>query len=177
MTLRARLRVAALAALLVLSACTDGGDRRTANAADAPVETDTRATPGPDQVLERFMDARIARRDDVVLELMAPWLRNSLKRGFPDVPTFQVSNPCWYRYAILSFTRSGQTTAWGRVRVYEHWWPGDVAGGPPRSWEQEVGLVETTTGWRVDELTARLTEREEPQEPHGRNRSACSETA
>ena len=172
-----RVALASVLAVIALTACTGGGDERTAERAEASAQASREAGMGPRNVLERFMEARIERRDDVARGLMAPWLRASIDRGLVKAPTVQVSNPCWYRYEVASFTRWSRTTAGARVRVYEHWWPGDVAGGPPRSWEQQVGLVEMPAGWEVDELGPRRNEREEPGEPHGRNRSACRETA
>jgi hypothetical protein len=98
-----------------------------------------------------------------------------------DGVLFQVSNPCWYRYEVVSLVR---WTAWAAgqpppgavdalVRVYTQWWHGATAVGPPESVLQALRLVETPAGWRVARL--RLQEyRDEPAEPHGPTTSACT---
>ncbi|MGH2352212.1 MAG: hypothetical protein ACRDJN_11435, partial [Chloroflexota bacterium] len=65
-------------------------------------------------------------------------------------------------------------TVAARVRIYQHFWPGDVGGGPPTSVTQDVGLVQTAEGWRVGRLGSRQNERLEPDEPHGPTTSACN---
>jgi hypothetical protein len=92
-----------------------------------------------------------------------------------DVPLLQVSNPCWYRYQILDLPQT-TTQAQARVRVYEHFWSGDNGGGLPKSWEQEIGLLNSNSGWRVDQLSAEKNVRTEPDEPHGPTLSACNAT-
>ncbi len=125
--------------------------------------------------LERFMQARIDRDEPGVLDLLTEQLQAKVMRGLPvDVPLTQVSNPCWYRYLVLTFNEASAAQAQARVRVYEHQWPGDNAGSLPRSWEQKIGLTETTAGWRVDELGEAENEHQEPNEPHGPTLSACT---
>ncbi|OGO04178.1 MAG: hypothetical protein A2Y60_05855 [Chloroflexi bacterium RBG_13_54_9] len=87
---------------------------------------------------------------------------------------FQVSNPCWYRYELLTFEQPTPNNAAARVRIYQHWWPGDNAGGPPWSLEQDIVLVATATGWRIDQLGPWENRRDEPNEPHGPTTSACN---
>ena len=60
------------------------------------------------------------------------------------------------------------------MRIYTHWWGGDVMAGPPRSWEQQIGLVRMAGDWRVNRLGAAIGEREEPNEVHGPRVSACN---
>lgn len=83
------------------------------------------------------------------------------------------SNPCWYRYEVVSFRQTSPAAASVVVRIYEHQWGGDVAGGPPRSWEQDIGLADTPQGWKVDVLGPRRNQQEEATEPHGPTTSAC----
>ena len=128
--------------------------------------------------LNLFMRARIDGDEPGELNLLTDRLRSQVMTGLPvDVPLTQVSNPCWYRFQILSFSQPSATQAQARVRVYEHQWPGDSAGSIPRSWEQVIGLVETGSGWRVDQLGGSENEREEPGEPHGPTLSACTARA
>lgn len=47
-------------------------------------------------------------------------------------------------------------------------------GGPLRSWEQEVILVEEGDSWKVDRLSEPQNEREEPNEPHRHALLACN---
>ncbi len=125
--------------------------------------------------LERFMQARIDRNEPGVLDLLTEQLQAKVMRGLPvDVPLTQVSNPCWYRYLVLTLNQTSAAQAQARVRIYEHQWPGDNAGSLPRSWEQEIGLTETTAGWRVDALGEAENEHQEPNEPHGPTLSACT---
>ncbi len=109
--------------------------------------------------------------------LLSDGLRKALETGQLDanrVDLFQVSDPCWYRYEVLSFRQPIAATAEVRVRVYQHFWGGDIVAGPPRSWEQELSLVEMPTGWRVDRVSEPRNNREEDNEPHGLTASACS---
>jgi hypothetical protein len=119
------------------------------------------------------MQARLDRQDEVVLGLLTDALRSTISTGSTSVPVFQVSNPCWYRYEVLEFDRPTSTTALARVRIYEHFWAGDSAGGPPSSWEQELELIQTAAGWRIDRLGPLQKRRIELKEPHGPNTSAC----
>jgi hypothetical protein len=124
--------------------------------------------------LDSFMQARISRDDQAVSNLLTDKLRSEITAGSIQVPFTQVSNPCWYRYLVLQFDQTSATHAQARVRVYQHFWGGDNAGGLPRSWEQEIVLVETNAGWRVDQLGAAENDRQEPEEPHGPTLSACT---
>lgn len=128
----------------------------------------------PGDALDRFMQARLARDDQQMLALLTSDLREKLRSGAVAVPLGQVSNPCWYRYELLSLDQPAPDSAQARVRVYEHFWPGDVAGGIPQSWEQTVHLAGLPfPGWLVDELGAEEGRRPEPNEPHGPTLSAC----
>ena len=142
-----------------------------------PTQTPT-TTPIPSgeaqTTLENFMLARIYRDYQVVRELLSDALRQAVLAGSINVPVFQVSNPCWYRYDVVTFRQQTSTTAAARVRVYQHFWGGDNAGGPPNSWKQEMELVESSAGWRVDKLGPLQNQREEPKEPHGPTTSACN---
>lgn len=124
------------------------------------------------EVLARFLDARLQRQDARVLELLSDELRTRLDAH--AVRLTQVSNPCWYRAEVLAFGQATPTTATATIRIYEHQWGGDVAGGLPRSWEQDVRLVQAAAGWRVGQLGVVRSEREEPGEPHGPTTSACT---
>lgn len=109
-----------------------------------------------------------------MLNLLTDRLRDQAVSGLPaDMSFMQVSNPCWYRYLILKLDEKSGTVAQARVRVYEHFWAGDNGGSLPKSWEQEVGMVETSTGWRVDLLGPSDNAHSEPGEPHGPTLSAC----
>ncbi len=127
--------------------------------------------------LDRFMAARIQRQEMEVLALLSDGLREALETGqvkANEIDLLQVSNPCWYRYEIEQFNQTTSTTAEAQVRIYEHVWGGDIAGGPPRSWEQDVSLVETPAGWRIDRVSEPRDNREELGEPHGLTISACN---
>jgi hypothetical protein len=125
--------------------------------------------------LARFMDARIARRELDVLAMLTEEARAAAagRRG-SELALMQVSNPCWYRYAVEAFDRPAPGAAEARVRVYEHQWMGDVGGTLPRSWEQRIGLAQTAAGWRVARLGPPANRREEPKEVHGPTTSACN---
>lgn len=156
----------------------------TQGTAAAPV-TAVMATPTPSpnptpasaarSVLDRFLQARIAKDEKGVASVLSDRLLTYLYAGMlTNVPLMQVSNPCWYRYQVVSFSEAAETKAEARVRVYEHQWPGDSAGSLPHSWEQQIGLVETSDVWRVDQLGEAVNRREEPAEPHGPTLSACT---
>jgi hypothetical protein len=127
-------------------------------------------------VLIRFKAARIQRDDQTFTDLMTPALRHALEAGsLGDVPTYEVSNPCWYRYAFLAPRQVSDSEVVEDVRIYQHYWPGDVGGGPPQSFQQEVRLRRTTEGrWLVDGLGPAIDTRAEPAEPHGPHTSACA---
>jgi hypothetical protein len=142
--------------------------------ASAATRTHAPAVADAQAVLRRFMQARIDRDDDTVVGLMSSELRRAVLAGKVDAPTFQLSNPCWYRYDLLQLEHVDDRTVSERVRVYEHYWPGDVGGGPPGSWEQSVGLVNAGGSWHVDRLGPEQDTRREPTEPHGPHKSACN---
>jgi hypothetical protein len=145
-----------------------------------PFPSSPKPTPPPasfqdaNTVLERFMSARLAGQDAVVFELLSTRLRDQVMNPPIDVPFLQASNLCWYRYLILQLEQTSPTEVHGRVRVYEHDWAGDVAGGLPQSWEQAIGLVATNAGWRVDELGPEANRAVALFEPHGLTVSACT---
>jgi hypothetical protein len=128
----------------------------------------------PREILDRLMQARIDGQDRLVLDLLTDDLAARLYNRSDDVWLYQASNPCWYRYLVVQFEQTTPTQAHGRVRVYMHDWAGDVAGGPPQSWEQTIGLVERDVGWRVDQMEPFENRRAEPSEPHGPTLSACT---
>ncbi|MGH2457770.1 MAG: hypothetical protein ACRDIY_02755 [Chloroflexota bacterium] len=129
--------------------------------------------------LMRFMDARIARDERTVRSMLAGALLP--RANIDDGVLYQVSNPCWYRYAVLSLVEwtsatPGQPpprTVDGRVRLYAHFWSGDNGGGLPFSFTEAVRLIATPAGWRVSQLQ-REAWQEEPGEPHGPTTSACN---
>ena len=135
---------------------------------------ETRAEGEAGSVLVRFMAARINRDDETFVALMTPDLRHAVEAAELDVPTWQVSNPCWYRYEILPPEATTGATVTERVRIFEHWWPGDVGGSPPKSFEQQVRLRKVGDEWLVDALGPAVDERVEEHEPHGPNTSACN---
>jgi hypothetical protein len=135
---------------------------------------EVRAAGEAGSVLIRFMAARVNRDNNTFVGLMTPELRRAVEGGRLDVPTWQVSNPCWYRYALLPPVEVTPETVTEPVRVYEHWWPGDVGGSPPQSFEQTVRLRAIDGRWLVDELGPATDERLEPGEPHGPHISACN---
>ena len=132
------------------------------------------ALEGAQAVLRRFMQARIDRDDDTVLGLMTHELRRDVLAGRVDAPTFQVSNPCWYRYELLQPEQASDSAVAERVRIYEHAWAGDVAGGLPKSFEQAIRLAKSAGSWRVDRLGPEQADRTEANEPHGPHTSACN---
>jgi len=138
--------------------------------AQTPVAPDIR------QALQRFMVARLQRQDQAVLGFLTRGLRVLLDSGQLQVPVLQVSNPCWYRYELVSLQQPTSTTAAALVRIYQHFWGGDAAGGPPSSWEQAIDWVETGAGWRVDQLGPQTNERAQPGKPrYGSAHSACAQ--
>ena len=104
---------------------------------------------------------------------MTPSLQANLDTVEGQVPVFQLSNPCWYRYTILDLVPANGTAANARVQIYEHYWSGDSGGGPPDSFEQMITLNNTAAGWRVDTLGKLENQQPQPNEPHGANLSAC----
>jgi hypothetical protein len=131
------------------------------------------------EALARFMDARIDRKQLVVLGMLADGFQTSPPGNRAELT--QVSNPCWHRYEVISLIRwtaraAGQPAPGSvdaLVRVYAHTWSGDNGGLLPFSFAQSVRLVETPGGWRVNRL--QLAEyRDEPGEPHGPTTSACN---
>jgi hypothetical protein len=123
-------------------------------------------------VLIRFMAARIQRDDQTFTDLMTPALRRAVETGSLDVPTWQVSNPCWYRYTLLPPRQLTDSKVVEDVRIYQHWWP--VAGGPPHSFRQEVRMLKDDGRWLVDGLGPAIDTKTEPAEPHGPHTSACA---
>lgn len=91
-------------------------------------------------ILTRFMDARIGRRDAVRLSLMTERLRGAPPASVGS--TGQISNPCWYRYAVVAYDARSAGISTATVRIYQQFWPGDVIAGPPDSWLQVVRLVQ-----------------------------------
>ncbi len=124
--------------------------------------------------LERFMQARVSGDESAVLDLLSNRLRNRVVNEPIQVPLLQASNPCWYRHLILQVEETDPTNARARVRVFQHDWAGDIAGGLPQSWEQSIALIRTDARWRVDELGPETNRTVAPLEPHGLNVSACS---
>lgn len=124
---------------------------------------------------QQFMEARIRRQDELAFELLTDTLRAYYMSAVGSrVPVTQVSNPCWYRYEIVTAVGSPAISHIS-VRVYQHFWAGDAAGGPPRSWGQDLVLIKVADQWRVDYLSPPQLEREEPAEPRaGTQRSACN---
>lgn len=131
---------------------------------------------GPRETLDQFMQARVNRQDQLILDLLTYELAARTYDGSSDLNLYQVSNPCWYRYLVLQFEQTAATLARARVRVYEHQWGGDIMGTLPQSWEQTIGLVETSFGWRVDQMGPPENRRAEPSEPHGPTLSECNAT-
>lgn len=129
------------------------------------------------QALGHFLDAMLARNGPATLT----WVTDALRARAPDGFT-GVSNPCDYRYAVLALVEwttatPGQPppgTPQATVEIYSHFWPGDQAGGLPRSNLQQLTLEDTPNGWRVSDLSPILRSREEPGEPHGPHLSACN---
>ncbi len=132
-----------------------------------------RVTADERDTLAQFMDARISRQDRVWLDLLTQDLLAAVTTGAVAVPTGQISNPCWYRYEVLAFAQPTPDTVAALVRIFEHFWPGDVGGGLPSSFAQEVGLLRATGEWKVSHLGPAQDERAEPSEPHGPTTSAC----
>jgi hypothetical protein len=127
------------------------------------------ALDGARSVLTRIMDAVIARDADAARALATEELRAQSPGAFVGV-----SNPCTYRYEVLAFTPTAPGIVAARVRIYQHFWPGDVGGGPPSSFQQDVGLIQTAAGWRVSRLGPQQNARQEPNESHGPTTSACN---
>lgn len=173
--MKALLISTALLAALTIAACSGGADSTTSLAAKSPTATAI-IFAKPEDALKGFMLARLQRQDQVVLGWLTEKLRRTVATGQArNIPVMQVSNPCWYRYELEVLDLPTPTSALARVRVYQHFWGGDAAGGPPRSWEQEVHLVKTGTAWRVDQLGAAENELEERGEPvYGQSQSACN---
>jgi hypothetical protein len=119
-------------------------------------------------VLARWMDARLARVGPATLAWVTDRLRAKAPHGFTGF-----SNPCLYRYDVEAFEQDRPAAVFARVRLYTHVWPGDVAGGPPNSATEEIRLVRTGAGWRVDDARLATAWRAEPNEPHGPHLSAC----
>lgn len=133
-----------------------------------------RGAAEPKEALERFMEARLAGDEQLALGLLARDLARDLREGSVQILLTALSNPCWYRYEIDSLARPSGVRAVGRVRVFEHWWPGDSAGEIPHSWAQEIGLEENAfSGWLVTTVGEPHDRRPEAGEPHGPNISAC----
>lgn len=135
----------------------------------------------PRTLLDRFMDARLHRQELLADALLTDRLRDELRTATPTaggVALFraltQVSNPCWYRYEVLAFVEPTPDAADAEVRVYQHFWQGDIAGGLPTSWEQAITLQRTPGGWRVAAVSDQQDRRLEPGEPHGPHTSACT---
>lgn len=126
------------------------------------------------ETLERFMRARIERQDTIVLNLLTPELRANMDTVLAQVPLLQVSNPCWYRFEILQFEEPTPAQALAQIRMYEHFWAGDSAGGLPSSWTQTIDLQQVNSEWRVSALGKLENQQSEPNEPHGQTLSACN---
>lgn len=128
------------------------------------------------KALVAFLDAVLARNGPTTLAWVTDDLRSQAPYGFTGQ-----SNPCLYRYAVLSLVEWTTATpdqpspgaVEATVRIYTHFWPGDQAGGLPRSYMQLLTLVDTSAGWRVSALSQIFRTREEPNEPHGPHLSAC----
>lgn len=146
-------------------------DKAGRRVATIPLRGPVRALGEAGSVLVDFMTARINRDNTTMESLMTDQLRASL--GQLQVPTYQLSNPCWYRYELLPPSSQSARAIEEKVRIFEHWWPGDVGGGPPQSFVQTVGLTNTDGAWRVDQLGPAEDVREELNEPHGPTKSAC----
>jgi hypothetical protein len=130
------------------------------------------ARKAPDAVratLTRFLDAIVARDAEAARALATDELRAQSPGALVGV-----SNPCAYRYAVVALTPARPDAMAARVRIYQHYWPGDVGGGLPTSFEQDVGVVQTAAGWRVGRLGPEQNTRAEPGEPHGPTTSACT---
>jgi hypothetical protein len=137
--------------------------------AQPATQSTTQALDEARSVLTRFMDALVARDAAAASALATEGLRAQAAGVLAGV-----SNPCSYRYEVLAFAPTAQDTVAARVRIYQHFWPGDVGGGPPASVQRDVGLTQTAAGWRVSRLGPEQNARAEPSEPHGPTTSACN---
>lgn len=126
------------------------------------------------ETLERFMRARVKGEDETVMNLLTPELRANANTVLAQVPLLQVSNPCWYRFEILQFEEPTLSQANAQIRMSEHSWAGDSAGGPPSSWTQTVDLQQVDSEWGVSALGKLENQQSEPNEPHGQTLSACN---
>jgi hypothetical protein len=118
------------------------------------------------------MGARLARHDSEVLAALTDELRGRLDAN--ATRPLHTGNPCWYRWTLQSITTHTPTQVSAVVRVYQHQWASDAAGGPPHSWYQEVGLARTNGTWRIERLGSVTNERPETADPHGPMQSACA---
>src|SRR5919108_2675347 len=122
----------------------------------APSEVAQPAPPNARAVLTQFLDALIERNAAAALALVTDELRAQSPNAFVGA-----SNPCSYRYEVLAFEPASATAVVARSRIYQHLWGGDNAGGLPSSFVQEVSLVQTAAGWRVNRLGSPQNTREE----------------
>lgn len=139
------------------------------------------AVETPRSYLDRFMQARLRRNELLIDAMLSDRLRILLRTRPPAAGSvgqftalYQVSNPCWYRYELLSLAQPAADEADARVRVYQHFWQGDIAGGPPTSWQQAIVLRRIAGGWQVDVVGPQADAVPELSEPHGLHTSACS---
>jgi hypothetical protein len=130
----------------------------------------TGSDDGAEEALRVFMDARISRQHMVILGLLADDFVETGERS----TLFRASSPCWYRWEQLDVELVSPVSVLARVRVYEHWYQGDIVDGPPQSWGQTVGLEYTAVGWRVNLLGPAENKRVEADEPRGLHGSACN---
>jgi hypothetical protein len=128
----------------------------------------------PQTLVGEFMAARLHNDAEAVCSLAVLSICEPAHDAASNASTLlPPSNPCWYRYVLTSLTQASPITASAVVRIYEHEWQGDVGGGPPRSWEQELDLRATPRGWQVAGLGPRQNLHAEDDEPHGPHLSAC----
>jgi hypothetical protein len=135
----------------------------------APMERE--APPTAHVALGAFMQARIQRQDEVVLSMLTDDYRMS---GEVAPNLLQGSNPCWYRYEVLAMPQVEPGSSEARVRLYSHNWGGDLLGGLPESWVENIDLLDTGGGWKIDRVGPPEDKVEEPAEPHGPTVSACT---
>lgn len=128
----------------------------------------------PREVVDRFMQARLLRDEQLAPALLTERARASTDEEVLPATLLPANGACWYRYEIVAVWQSSAETAHARVHVYEHPRRDDRADSPPQSWEEEIRLVEEAfSGWLVDSLGEAGDRRPEPSEPRGSGLPAC----
>lgn len=126
----------------------------------------------PSVAVTLLMEARRAQITEIVFDLLSDDLLEHAIAGSSDARLFPRSRYCWFDYQ-LDVLESRDDAMSFVVRVYQHHLEGDIVGGVPTSWIEEIDVEKASDSWVVTGLRVQSTPRPETDVRHGPSLSAC----